>query len=80
MTDRIRDRAALWATALALFASSGLSGGLALQHMRELGRICGQMALAPHCGWCVATVGLALAGITAAVAAARPEPVRAKTR
>jgi hypothetical protein len=80
MTDRIRERAALWATALACFASAGLSGALALRHIQDLGRICGEAALAPHCGWCVATVGLALAGIAAAVAAARPEPVRAKPR
>lgn len=60
---------------LTLLASAGLSGDLARQHMAALGHLCGAAAV-PHCGWCYAAAGFALAGVSAFAAAARPALAR----
>ena len=55
---------------------ANLSAELAWAHARALGHICGA-AQSPHCGWCYAAVGLAMAGL-AAVAASRADRVKAR--
>jgi hypothetical protein len=54
-------------------ASAGISGLLAREHATLAGAICGA-GHNPHCGWCYGAVGFALAGLTALVAAAGPQP------
>jgi hypothetical protein len=49
-----------------LAASAALAAGLAREHMA----LCGAGS-APHCGWCVVAVGLALAALAALAAAVR---------
>jgi hypothetical protein len=54
-----------------LLASAALALDAAREHMAWLSAICGD-ATHPHCGWCYATAGFALAGLSALVAAVRP--------
>lgn len=55
---------------LVLLASAALSFEAALQHMAALGVVCGGET--PHCGWCYASVGFVLAGVSSLAAAVRP--------
>lgn len=66
-----------WAlTGMVLLAGAVLAAELARRHMALLGSICGDAA--PHCAWCFATAGFALAGVAAlGVAIRRPAAVRA---
>jgi len=80
MSRNAAERAALALAGLMLLASALITGRLAFEHMQLAGSLCGSGA-APHCGWCVATVALAvLAAFSAAAALApvrTPESVRA---
>ena len=60
-------------TGAMLLASAGRCARAAADHAMALGTICGGDS-APHCGWCAATVALALAGVTALTLALRPRP------
>jgi hypothetical protein len=55
---------------LTLAACAALSADAARAHMRFVASFCGGAA-ADHCGWCVATVLLALAGLAAFAYAGR---------
>lgn len=58
---------------LILLASAAISFELAREHMAALGVICGGEE-APHCGWCYASVGFVMTGLSSLIAAARPAP------
>jgi len=58
---------------LILLASSAVSFELAREHMAALGVICGSDQ-APHCGWCYASVGFFMTGVSTLIAAARRAP------
>lgn len=58
-------------TGVLLLCSAGLAADAAREHMAAIGVICGA-ASHPHCAWCFASVGLALAGLAALAAAVAP--------
>jgi hypothetical protein len=64
-------RAAFALAGLLSSASAALCALLASGHAASLGAICGAVA-APHCGWCLAATGFALAGLAAFHAASDP--------
>ncbi|HKP80019.1 MAG TPA: hypothetical protein VJU34_12930 [Phenylobacterium sp.] len=51
-------------------ASAALAAVIARDHMVALGTVCGAASHA-HCGWCLGTAGLVLAGLAAFAAALR---------
>ena len=70
-----------WALAAgALTASAGVCGEQARRHLAELGTLCGGGFEAAHCGWCYAGVAFGLAGLSALVAALRPQLAPAAPR
>ncbi|WP_397420015.1 hypothetical protein [Phenylobacterium sp.] len=60
-----------WAlTSLVLAVDAALAAIPAWDHMRAIGRICGDVSAA-HCGWCVAVAGFAALSLVAMAQAAR---------
>ena len=60
---QLRDRLAGGLFGFLLLWGAALSAVMAKAHADLLGHICGAGPI-PHCGWCYAAPGLALAGLT----------------
>ena len=53
-----------------LLASAALAFDIARGHIAVIAELCGRAE--PHCGWCYAAAGFALAGAASLLAAVRP--------